>query len=65
MDKFEYKTLTFETKGFFGGKLDGNSFDEQLMQYGKYGWELISTFTSNQEGWSTKKVFVVFKRALP
>ncbi|CAM3241390.1 hypothetical protein BRIN106911_01805 [Brevibacillus invocatus] len=29
MDKWEYRTVKFQTGGFFGGKLDENEFERQ------------------------------------
>jgi len=62
MDQFEYKTIFTDAKGFFGGKIDQGSMDRQLNQLGDQGWELISTFSSNQSYGSTRWIVSVFKR---
>jgi len=65
MDKWEYKTLSFETKGFFGGKLQTEEVDKQLNTYGIQGWEAVSCFDTNQDYGSSRYVFVLLKRRLP
>ena len=43
MDKFEYKTLSTDAKGVFGGKVDQYVFQNELNELGSQGWELVST----------------------
>lgn len=62
MDRFEYKTIFTDAKGFLGGKIDQGSMDRQLNQMGDQGWELISTFASNSGYGSTRWIVSVFKR---
>jgi hypothetical protein len=62
MDQFEYKTIFTDAKGFFGGKIDQGFMDRQLNQLGDQGWELVSTFASNQSYGSTRWIVSVFKR---
>jgi hypothetical protein len=62
MDKFEYKTLKFETKGFSGGVLDIEQFDKELNNMGEMGWELISCFDTNLLQGGSRLVIAVFKR---
>jgi len=49
MGQFEYKTIFTDAKGFLGGKID-------------QGWELVSTFASNQSCGATRWIVSVFKR---
>ncbi|GKS12572.1 DUF4177 domain-containing protein [Paenibacillus chitinolyticus] len=63
MERWEYQTLKFFTKGFFvGGKLDLDEFDQELNEMGVQGWELISCFDTSQHQGSSKEVICVFKR---
>ncbi|EGL19764.1 MULTISPECIES: DUF4177 domain-containing protein [unclassified Paenibacillus] len=65
MERWEYQTLKFFTKGFFvGGKLDLDEFDQNLNEMGAQGWELISCFDTSQYQGSSKEVICVFKRKL-
>ncbi|MFS0839517.1 DUF4177 domain-containing protein [Paenibacillus sp. UNC499MF] len=65
MERWEYQTLKFFTKGFFvGGKLDLDEFDQDLNEMGAQGWELISCFDTSQHQGSSKEVICVFKRKL-
>lgn len=63
--KWEYYTVMFQATGFwFGGKLDGNSFNEKLNELGEQGWELVSVFDTNMLRGETRDVVAVFKRRL-
>jgi hypothetical protein len=62
MEKYEYKTLKFETKGFTGGDLDTEKFDLELNKMGEAGWCLVSCFDTNQTQGSSRLVVSVFKR---
>ncbi|WP_235206666.1 DUF4177 domain-containing protein [Paenibacillus tyrfis] len=63
MERWEYRTLKFFTKGFFtGGTLDIKEFDNELNAMGSNGWELVSCFDTNQHQGSSKEVICVFKR---
>lgn len=64
MRRWEYKTVEFNTKGFWGGKLDTEEFNNHLNSLGRDGWELISCFDTNQAEGSSRKVFAVFKREM-
>ncbi|HHV98956.1 MAG TPA: DUF4177 domain-containing protein [Clostridiaceae bacterium] len=65
MDKWEYKTIEFKTKGFVGGLLDISAFNEALNNCGRDGWELVSCFDTNQSYGASRKVIAVFKRQKP
>lgn len=62
MDRWEYKTLKFELKGFAGGILDIEDFDYNLNKLGNEGWELVSCFTSNATNGYSRDAIAVFKR---
>jgi hypothetical protein len=62
MDLWEYKTIQFETKGFMGGILDLESFESDLNDLGKEGWELINCFDTNMSQGQSRYVIAVFKR---
>lgn len=64
MERWEYRTLKMLTKGFMGGILDTNSFDNELNRMGSDGWELISCFDTSQSQGSSREVIAVFKRKL-
>jgi hypothetical protein len=65
MQKWEYKTLAFDTKGFAGGLLDIDLFNDTLNKYGYEGWELVSCFDTNQAQGASRKVIAVLKRLKP
>ncbi|MBI9073050.1 MAG: DUF4177 domain-containing protein [Melioribacteraceae bacterium] len=61
--KWEYKTLKLAASGFLGGKFDEKELDEFMNQLGQQGWELVSSFDTNQSHGSTRDIVVIFKRA--
>ncbi len=62
MEKYEYKTLTYDTKGFWGGAVDVSQFQYELNALGDDGWELISSLSTTQSGGSSKGIVCIFKR---
>ncbi len=62
MEKFEYKIVTFETKGFFGGNVDTYQMENKLNELGRDGWEMVSSTTTNQSYGSSKYFVCIFKR---
>lgn len=63
MKKFEYKTVLYETSGFWsGGIVDAHEFNNLLDNLGQQGWELTSTTSSNQAYGSTRSIVCIFKR---
>ena len=63
MKKFEYKSVEFDTNGFFsGGKLDSKEFDRTLNDLGREGWELVSCVATSYARGETRWVYAVFKR---
>lgn len=64
MNCWEYVTIEFDTKGFWGGILNTTDFNATLNEYGRNGWELVNCFDTNQSQGASKKVIAVFKRSL-
>ena len=62
MQKWEYKTIKVKTKGFAGGILELEEFEEKLNRLGQEGWELVSSFTTSQGSGSSREVIAIFKR---
>ncbi len=62
MQKWEYKSIKVQTKGFAGGIVDIEEFDEQLNRLGQEGWELVSSFVTTQGSGSSREAVATFKR---
>ena len=62
MDKFEYKVVVNDTKGFWGGSVEMNQLENQLNRMGNDGWEMVSCTTTNQSYGSSKSIVCIFKR---
>lgn len=62
MEKWEYKTIKVELKGFLGGILKTEDFDYELNRLGEQGWELISCFSTNAAEGYSRDAIAVFKR---
>ncbi|MBQ3999780.1 MAG: DUF4177 domain-containing protein [Oscillospiraceae bacterium] len=62
MDKFEYKVVTFDTKGFWGGNVETMQIEEQLNLLGSNGWEMISCTSTNMSYGASKSIVCIFKR---
>ncbi len=62
MEKFEYKVVAYDTKGFWGGSVDQKQLENQLNLLGNDGWELVSSTSTNQSYGSSKSIVCIFKR---
>jgi len=62
MQKWEYKTVKIEAKGFLGGVVDTTALDALLNQYGQLGWNLMSVFDTNTYQGASREIVAVFKR---
>jgi len=62
LDRWEYKTIKFELKGFLGGVLETEDFDYEINKFGDQGWELVSCFTTNAANGYSRDAIAVFKR---
>jgi hypothetical protein len=60
--KFEYKTLIYDTKGFFGGKVDEDEFESTINGAAKDGWELINSFPTTEQSGATRCIVLIFRR---
>jgi hypothetical protein len=59
---WEYTTMSIDSHGFFGGKLDLSKFTTALNEHGRAGWELVNVFDTNMTEGATRHVIAVFKR---
>ena len=64
MDRFEYKVLAYDTKGFFGGSVEVEQLEEQLNLLGEEGWEMVSSTNSTQSYGASKSIVCIFKRKI-
>jgi hypothetical protein len=61
--KWEYKAIKIKAnRGFLGGKIDERDMVFQLNELGDLGWELVSTFVTQEGYGSSKDMVAVFKR---
>ncbi|MBQ6172256.1 MAG: DUF4177 domain-containing protein [Clostridia bacterium] len=64
MEKFEYKAVFYDTKGFFGGRVDENKLTAELNALGREGWEMVSSTTTSQSYGSSVGIVCIFKRKI-
>ncbi|PRR82251.1 DUF4177 domain-containing protein [Clostridium vincentii] len=62
MERWEYKTIKVELKGFSGGILEVENFNGELNKLGEEGWELTSCFATNAAQGHSRDAISVFKR---
>ncbi|MCB2318285.1 DUF4177 domain-containing protein [Clostridium tagluense] len=62
LETWEYTSFKVESKGFMGGIVDISHFDNELNNFGEQGWELVSCFSSTQDGGKCREIVAVFKR---
>jgi len=62
MEKFEYKVVVYDTKGFWGGSVETNQLENQLNLLVYDGCEMVSCTSTNQSYGSSKSIVCVFKR---
>lgn len=62
MEKFEYKVFAFDTKGFWGGRVEIDQIENQLNQLGNEGWEMVSCTSTNQSYGASKSIVCILKR---
>ncbi len=62
MEKFEYRVMSFDVTGFFGGNVDVYQLEDEFNVLGNNGWELVSCTPSAQSYGSTKSLVCIFKR---
>ncbi len=64
MEIFEYKTFFTDAKGVLGGRVDQNTFQNELNELGRQGWELVNTVAAAQSYGSTRWIISIFKRKI-
>lgn len=64
MEKFEYYTYIYDTKGFLGVKVDGDELRDEINKLGNSGWELVSSVSSNKGNGYTGSIVCIFKRKI-
>ena len=62
MEKFEYKVVACDTKGFWGGAVEVHQIENQLNQLGSEGWEMVGCTSTNQSYGASKSIVCIFKR---
>ena len=62
MVQFEYKVVTYDTRGFLGGAVDTRQIENQLNQLGDAGWEMVSCTSTNQSYGASKSIVCMFKK---
>lgn len=63
--KWEYTTVLADArKGFGGGKFDVQALTDHLNELGEQGWELVTSFGTNQDLGSTRDVVLIMKRGV-
>lgn len=62
MEKYEYKTFTYETKGLLGGAVETGQLQNELNMLGNDGWELVSSVSTTQSYGSSKSIVCILKR---
>ena len=59
---WKYKTIKVAAKGFQGGILDIDIFDQKLNILGSKGWELVKVLTTLYSSGTTREVIAILKR---
>jgi hypothetical protein len=64
MKKFEYKMLEIPARGFWGRRIDSQEVVEKLNEFGRQGWEVVSSFDTNAWRGGSWDIIVILKREL-
>ncbi|MEZ4688610.1 MAG: DUF4177 domain-containing protein [Bacteroidia bacterium] len=62
MPQFQYLTLRVRETGFIGKRVNPKKLTSNMNELGEEGWELVTSFETNEEEGETKDVFLIFKR---
>ena len=62
MTKWEYKVIEFDARGAMGGLIDQEKMELKLNELGKDGWELVTSYSTNQGYGSSRKLVYTLKR---
>jgi hypothetical protein len=61
MKKWEYKLVTYKTKGTFSKNIPLDNAQSEFSQLGEEGWEYVDSQRVESNGWTDRLVFV-FRR---
>jgi hypothetical protein len=59
MEKYEYKTISFQRKGLIKVKVTP---DEELNKLGAEGWKVVTSFEPLQSGTSNELYFTLMRK---
>ncbi len=62
MEKFEYQSIVFSTKGIRGEDADLSDLIADLNAQGDMGWELVNTVPTDVDFGSSRSILLIFKR---
>lgn len=62
MEKYQYDTYIYDTRGFSGGKVNAEELCDELNRRGSAGWELVSSVSTNHADGPTRSIVFIFKR---
>ena len=62
MERWEYKSISIQPKGFIGGIVDLNALETELNALGNQGWELVACFGANAGYGRTRNAVSILKR---
>jgi hypothetical protein len=62
MPKWEYRTLTIESRGAGDDSFDVDTMDSVLNALGQDGWELVVALDTHKQAGGLREVAMVFKR---
>lgn len=61
MKKWEYKLVTYKTKGAFSKDIPLDKVQEEFSLLGEQGWEFVESQRIESNGWTDRLVFVFRK----
>ena len=62
--RWEYLTYKYETRGFFGGKVQPDELRDVLNRFGAQGWELVSAFDTSVHQGASRDIIMILKRPI-
>jgi hypothetical protein len=62
MDKWMYKIVKEDVQGFMSRAIDYESLESNLNQLGREGWEIVSCFTTEANGFTREAVAILKKK---